>query len=266
LQHRETVMQLATQQLDTLKRQLTWIVAHELRTPLSNIDMTTQIARRQFGSTPIMHEFVQAIEASCLRMKRVVDQTVLIGQIEAGVLDANTLSETGLLWPLEDTLLKAIHMARRIAFKQADLPIHQTGMAGDTPILCYPAALQHAFAELLANALIYSPETGGVHVTQYHDQDTIRVEIIDQGPGIPGDRQRQVLEGFRQLNRDTHEQQGMGLGLALALAIIEAHQGQLSIHSAAGQGTTIAVTLSLSHLAMTSNRKGSYPYAQTASH
>jgi signal transduction histidine kinase len=188
-------------------------------------------------------------------MKRVVDQTVLIGQIEAGVLEADTLSETGLLWPLEETLLKAISMARRMAYKQADLPIHQTGIDGDTPILCYPAALQHAFAELVTNALIYSPATGDVHVTQYHDQDTIQVEISDQGPGIPVNRQRQVLEGFHQLDRDRHEQQGMGLGLALARAIIDAHQGQLSIHAAAGQGTTIVVTLPCSILGMGSKSR-----------
>jgi signal transduction histidine kinase len=105
------------------------------------------------------------------------------------------------------------------------------------------SALKHALAEVITNALNFSPQSGEVVVTQWEANGYAWLTITDHGPGIPEDRLKLTLKEYEQLDRKTQEQQGMGLGLPLANRIIEAHSGMLQINSVVGSATRVTIKL-----------------------
>jgi len=104
--------------------------------------------------------------------------------------------------------------------------------------------LEETVANLLANAVKYSHEGGRVTVSGTGGPDSIRLEIRDEGIGIPRDELPRVFEEFyRARNAKRVERDGTGLGLSMAKQVIERHGGSISIESEEGRGTTITVVL-----------------------
>jgi signal transduction histidine kinase len=104
-------------------------------------------------------------------------------------------------------------------------------------------ALKHALAELITNAINFSPEGSTVTISQWKTGDTVWLNITDSGPGMEPEKLERALEHFQQINRDSQEQQGMGLGLGLSHHLINAHGGTLEVKSVAGKGTQISIGL-----------------------
>jgi signal transduction histidine kinase len=103
--------------------------------------------------------------------------------------------------------------------------------------------LKHALAELIANALDFSPEGKEVQVSQWQANSEVWIMIVDQGAGMSASEVDHAFFDFRQVNRETNEQQGFGLGLPLARRIIEAHEGLLRLKSVVGKGTQVTVSV-----------------------
>jgi signal transduction histidine kinase len=96
---------------------------------------------------------------------------------------------------------------------------------------------------LLDNALRFTPEGGTVAVRARRQGDRVRIEVVDNGPGIPERHVTHLFEPFyqaRQVGRHT-----AGLGLAIAKGIVEAHGGEIGVDSAEGRGSTFWFTLSV---------------------
>jgi two-component system phosphate regulon sensor histidine kinase PhoR len=145
------------------------------------------------------------------------------------------------LW---DMLVSANNLARRFAYQQqpnVSVQFHEHDH--DSIVMCNPPALKQALAELIANALAFSPANGVVNLSQWRSSGSVMISIVDEGPGIPEDRLAEALDEFSQLDRETNEQQGMGMGLALAQRIIQAHGGVLDILSIVGKGTQVTIAL-----------------------
>ena len=141
-------------------------------------------------------------------------------------------------------LVAANNLARRFAYQQqpnVNVQLHDHDR--DSMVMCNPPSLKQALAELIANALTFSPDDSEVTITQSRSGGSVIVSIVDEGPGIPEDRLAEALHEFSQLDRETNEQQGMGMGLALAQRIIEAHGGTLEILSIVGKGTQVHIAL-----------------------
>ena len=250
LDRHATIAKTARQTLDSAKWQLTRMIAHELRTPLVGITSVVNVLSRQRGrlAPDELDDLLESINKGSKRLGRVVEQMVFTMQLEMGALTAETLPEEGLPVPLRDIRLVAINLARRFAFRNHDLSIRtREESETDNPlVVCHPSVLKHAFAELITNALVYSPPDSFVDIYQWLEDGMVCISIMDNGPGIAPELQRQSLEAFKQIDRESEEQQGMGLGLPLARRLIEAHNGTLELHSAPGQGTEVIVRLPVS--------------------
>jgi signal transduction histidine kinase len=110
------------------------------------------------------------------------------------------------------------------------------------------ARMNHVFANLLSNALRYTPPGGKVTVLGNADEAWVQFSVSDTGKGIPNQYLARVFEQFFQVP-DQGTQNGAGLGLAIVKEIVEAHGGTVKVESRVGEGSTFRFTLRRADLA-----------------
>ena len=225
-------------QTDEQRRNLLADVTHELRTPLTVIQ----------GNLEGMLDGVYPADETNLRA--LLDETHLLSRL---IDDLRTLAlaESGALQlkkePTDPLMLIRETMG---AFQpQADAAgVTLTVMDATLPLVALdPARMRQVLANLIGNALRYSPVRnaqgspagGSVLVRCGLLNDTIQIEVSDNGPGIPVEDLPHIFERFYK----SADSGGMGLGLAIARHIVLAHGGSIRAESAPGTGTTIRVEL-----------------------
>lgn len=233
------------QQIEGAKRQLVDMVAHELRTPLVSIQMALDIVSRQISQLEPsqIQDLLGYIERGSNRLHHLVEQMVFITKLEAGLLTHEEIVKYGMVSHLSEILMAATNLARNFSPRNPDVSIRLDVHDDTSAVLCDVNALKHVFAEIIANAIAFSPEGAEVVVTQWQIENQVLVSVIDQGPGIPPDQIKNALREFQQIDRQHREQQGMGLGLPLAKRIVEVHRGALEIKSVVGRGTQVTIAL-----------------------
>ncbi|MDX2163312.1 MAG: response regulator [bacterium] len=233
-------------QLEATKQQLARMVTHELRTPLISINMVLDVLSRQIDhlERQELAEMIETIRGGSQRLTHRVEQLVYLTQIDAGLLNAAVLRDHGVCVPLWDILMSSINLARRFAYsQQPGVTLETEDLNPEATVICNPPALKQALAELISNALKFSPANGMVKISQAMARGRVWVTITDQGEGIPEAAVKEALRPFAQINRERSEQQGIGMGLALAHAIIKAHGGELEIGAMIGHGTKVTLML-----------------------
>ena len=242
------LMEQSEQRLDYVKKQLARMVTHELRTPLISINTVVDVISRQVNqlTTRELRELMDTIDAGSKRLNHRVEQLVYITQLEAGLLDAETVRGQGMTMQMWELLVASTNLARRFAYQQQpNVSVQMHEHDREAMVVCNPPALKQALAELIANALTFAPENSNVEVTEWRSKGYVWISVSDRGAGIPQEKLKAALEAFQQLERETREQQGIGVGLTLAHQIIHAHGGTLDIRSVVGKGTQVTVSLPL---------------------
>jgi len=102
--------------------------------------------------------------------------------------------------------------------------------------------MRQAIANLLDNALKYTPEGGNVRLSCAVESGRVIVRVGDTGMGIPPDEQPRIWERLYRGDK-SRSQRGLGLGLSLVKAIVEAHRGEVSVRSQPGQGSEFSIAL-----------------------
>jgi two-component system sensor histidine kinase/response regulator len=239
------ITQSAGSELEQAKNTLVQLVSHELRTPLGSINTATEIISRQIGqlSANQLQELLGSIQRGGQRLNRLVDQIVMMLQLESGTLNHKHIVHNGLQTYLSEILIAAMDLARSFAYRQPDVIVHLDERDSDVVILCDTRALRHALAELITNAINFTPAGGQVTVAQWQAERRAWVSITDNGPGIPPDRLEYAFKNFQQIDRESREQQGIGLGLPLARQVIEVHGGTFELNSVVDTGTQVTISL-----------------------
>ena len=234
-------------ELEQAKKKIARLVVHELRTPMISINITQNLISRQLGklSPHELEELLETQNVGSRRLSRLIEQLAIIAQFDIGVFNHETIRTNGIPLPIHKLLTGAIHLARRFAYRNYDAEIYLTDDAENDEIICDNQFMKHALAELITNALNYSPEGGEVMITCHEIGENVQITIMDQGSGIPQELLEEASREFQQIDRETQEQQGLGMGLPLAQRIIEAHGGTLALASGEGQGTQAIVNLPL---------------------
>jgi signal transduction histidine kinase len=226
-----------------VRRDMARMFTHELRTPLVSMNMVSELlTRSQLGDLTgsDLQDLIETLQAGVTRLNRLMEQMVLLIQLDTGEMQ-KLIDEASSPGPLWDALTAAVSQARTFTYRQRDIEViyHHNDIAGNIQVEW--KSLRHALAELLSNAMAFSPKDQPVTVTQRLEGSSVALSITDRGPGIPEDRQRDLFRRFNQLEREKHDQQGIGMGLYLARSIIEASGGSLELTSASNRGTTVTV-------------------------
>ncbi len=245
LKRRTALTDSFSQELEQAKSSLARMVVHELRTPLVSVQMAKDIIQRQLSRmTPgSMQDMLETMGLGIDRLNHVVEQMVYLTQIETGLLNRKDILENGQVTPLSTIISSSVALARRFALRKQTGSIQMDMMDSEALVTVHSQSLKHALAEVIANALDFTPLTEDVGIHQWQTNGRVFVTVLDYGKGMSFQDQEKLLQRFSQPERDTQEQQGMGLGLFVAQQIVEAHGGALTLRSVPDRGTQIEINL-----------------------
>ncbi len=220
------------------RRNLTADIAHELRTPLHIIQGNLE-GMLDGVYQPTAENITDTLDETRL-LARLVDDLQTLSLAEAGQLP---LHPTRFL--LADLLTDAAAgFESRAAAQSVDLRVNVTTPSPELNA-DYDRLIQ-VLANLLANALRYTPENGQITLRGETAQDGVRITVSDTGAGIPAEDLPYIFDRFWRGDKSRARTEGSsGLGLAITKQLVLAHGGTISAESQPGKGTTFAIELPL---------------------
>jgi hypothetical protein len=226
-------------ELTQMKDDVVATVSHELRTPITSIrGFIELLLDAQSDLTDGQMRMLQTIERNAEQLQRVAEDLLADPGAGRGLRVAFTELD---LNRLAGDAVHAIQTSATVA------GIVLTIDPGDeVPIFGDPTRLHQLLGNLLSNAIKFSPRGGRVHVIVDNWDSYARVQVLDEGPGIPEGERDQLFERFYRLASSTEMGvPGTGLGLAIAKSVAEAHEGFVDIVDTPGWSTTFRVFLPL---------------------
>ncbi len=222
---------------DELKNNLVAFVAHEFRTPLTSLQMAVHLCTEEAAGplTEKQADLLFAAREDCNRLQTIVNDLLDVSRVHEGELALSTEA-----LGVEDLVSQALS-AHRTAADEKGLSLASEVLPGLAPVLADPERVKLVFANLIGNAIRYTPSGGRIAVRAKAEDGMTRFEVADTGPGIPREQQALVFEKFYRLPGSGS--QGAGLGLFIAREVVRAHGGTIGIDSEVGRGTTIWFTL-----------------------
>jgi two-component system sensor histidine kinase KdpD len=217
-----------------LRSALLQAVSHDLRTPLASIKASVSSLCQDDIDWPPQErkEFLTTISEETDRLTTLVSNLLDMSRLQAGVLQP-ALRPVGLEEVVPSALTSLGPRAGTV-----DAEVTETL----PPVLADASLLERAVANVVDNALRWSPPGARVRLEAGVFGGQVNVRVVDQGPGIPRRQRDLVFQPFQRLN-DTGGDTGVGLGLAVARGFLQAMGGTIEIEDTAGGGTTVVLSL-----------------------
>ncbi|MDE3024212.1 MAG: PAS domain S-box protein, partial [Acidobacteriota bacterium] len=225
--------------LETMRQDLVATVSHELRTPLAAIYGSALTLRREDVDLEeeMRNTLLRVIAEEAARLGEIVNDLLLAGQLDAGSLN------------VQIEACDALHIVRaEIESARAHAP-ETVELALDAPdelpaVSADPSQLRQVVANLIDNAIKYSPAGGPVTVSLGTGNGNVRLAVSDQGIGIPPSERRRIFEKFYRLDPEmTGGIGGTGLGLYICRELVRRVDGRIWVETNAGRGSTFVVEI-----------------------
>jgi signal transduction histidine kinase len=244
---RQTVEEL--RRLSALRADFVSLVSHELRSPMAAVIGAARTLQDRWST-------LSAAQREAF-LALIGDETSRLASLIGDVLDTSRLEAGTFSYRFDDVDLgRLVHEAvDTTAFAQQEVRV----VASVPPLPAIRAdreRLRQLLANLIDNAVKYSPSGGEVRVAASTANGSVRITVADDGPGIPHDQLGRIFEKFGRAEVAGGSKPGTGLGLFIARSIAEAHGGELDVSSPAGQGATFTLVLPVgqAHGAVSSQR------------
>lgn len=236
--------------LDELRTELIGVASHELKTPLTTLQMNLLLLNEKTDTlAPRQHEMLTAAIAGCEELGGTIDELLDVTRIEAGQLRLN-VSHVDL-----NTLLAQVLRQLQARLDDAGVSVQIERDGEVSKVRVDPARMGIVFANVLTNALKYSPKGSTITIRIAFVQDAlagvgsaVHIAVTDTGPGIPAQFRERVFEKFFRvehvLGDDSRDVRGTGIGLFLCREIVKAHDGTVTCAPGVdGVGTCVRITL-----------------------
>ncbi len=218
------------QQLEELRDNLTHMIVHDMRAPLSAMIGFLNLLRTGVGPrlSPPEKSALDTVTSSASRLADMVTTMLDVSRLESGAMplhpescDLRAVAAAGL-----DPLGPLVADRRILVLA-----------SGPVTARCDRELIRRVISNLLGNALKFAPPKTDIRIILDHRADRVRVEVIDAGPGIAPENQEKIFSKFGQV---TGPKQGMGSGLGLTFCklAVEAHGGRIGVSSEPGRGAT----------------------------
>jgi signal transduction histidine kinase len=223
-------------ELDRMKSEFVSVVSHELRTPLTTIKGSASTLRRGWDSVDekVRLEFLDSITAQCDRLTSMIEKILVVSGIQRGGLG---LQQTIFSLPVVANEAAALARNSTGAEREIKLELEETLASGDRK------RVREAAHSLIENALNFT--TGKVTVRVFVDKGIPRLQVEDEGPGIPKTKLKALLkkpfiQGDSSLTRRVG---GLGLSLYIARQVLESSGGWLDVQTGPDRGSVFTMAL-----------------------
>jgi len=221
------------------QRRFTADASHELRSPLSRLRAELEVTLRRARERAEYEETLRSCLSEVERLSHLTDELLMLARLDAG-------GSSGA--PRSVDLISILHEAVKLLGPEALR--RNVALVTDIPpelaVKVAPAAVSHVVANVLDNAVKFSPLGGDVTIGVAIEGSSAVVAVSNSGPGIPEDELPRLFERFYRGSAARHmEAPGVGLGLAICRALVEGQGGRISVNSAIDSGVTFTIRLPL---------------------
>jgi two-component system sensor histidine kinase NblS len=228
-------------ELEQMKSEFISNVSHELRTPITSIKsyVDTLCNHGEKLEPEIQKEFLQIIDNEADRLMFLINDVLELSRVEEGSRELEMLP-----LPIRQAAEYAMRAVNLMA-KDREIEL-SSDIEDDLPLAnINQESIERVVINLLTNSIKYTPVGGKIALKAFFDQESneIRVDVKDNGIGIPEECLEHIFERFYRVERKVHTIKGTGLGLTIVKKIVEKHGGHLSVDSALGEGSTFSFFL-----------------------
>jgi signal transduction histidine kinase len=232
--------------IEEMRRGLMANLSHDIRTPLTNIRAYAEMIRDISGNDPVKREkHLDVIIRETEYMNRLVSDMSELSRMQTGsyVLKKTNVDLVDVIHEvleIDGAMIDASHLKVVL-----DLPDHLIIYADEVKIT-------EVVQNYVSNAVKHSPEGGTITIRGWimEDEETVRVEVIDEGEGIAEEDQKMIWDRYQKASRSfSRSTQSTGLGLAIVKAILDAHGAAYGVVSSPGHGATFWFSFKETHTA-----------------
>ncbi len=226
-------------QLDEMKDEFVATVTHELKTPLTSIRALTEILR----DTPDVKEadrtrFLDIIGKETERLTRLINQLLDTQKANTGTFEIESVALR-----MEDVVKESMDSMQQV-FRDKMVDVTLEAEPSLPEIDGDPDRLKQVVLNLLSNAVRYGNETKPeIKVRIFTKENSLIVEVADNGPGIAEEDQERIFKPFSQTGDISKRKSGTGLGLSISRKIMNMHEGKLTVKSRPGEGAIFVMEL-----------------------
>lgn len=219
------------------QRQFTADASHELRTPVSIILTSSELALSKTREPAEYREQLVKCKRAAERMRQLTDSLLTLARLDSTTnIDLTHVDLDALL----HDAVSSIHSIADAKSIQIQTQLEHASLQGNETLL------RQAFHNLLSNAIKYSHPESHIFVRLLKSKDYASIEVEDQGIGIPESAIPKLFDRFYRVDESrARTEGGTGLGLSIAERIVHCHQGQISVDSVLGEGSTFRIVLPL---------------------
>jgi len=228
------------QKLNEQKNKYIGIVAHDLRSPIALAQSFTNLLLSEYDRfEKAKHlEFLNIISERCGYSINLMNNFLNVSKIEAGIFDMN-FEKTELIGFIK----RSITLTEFLAHSKGQR-INLINDIDSIEVNIDKDKVEQIISNLLSNAVKYSTSNTEIQIRLSKDNNSIKIEVTDQGQGIDNDELKDLFNPYRRVSsKPTDNEESVGLGLAIVKKLIEAHNGDISVQSSIGKGSTFKVTL-----------------------
>jgi PAS domain S-box-containing protein len=220
------------------KDQFLSTMSHELRTPLNAVlGFSDLLADERYGPlNEKQRRYLNHIHTGGKHLLSLISDILDLSKIEAGRMELALESLT-----VDSAFAEVLSVMQPLADKKSHVlsARAEPGLA----LRADATRFKQVLMNLLGNAVKFTPNGGRIELAARLTNGKVRVEVRDNGPGIPPDEQKRIFEAFYRLRESGKKNEGTGLGLAITQRLVELHGGQLGLDSELGQGSCFYFSL-----------------------
>nr|WP_218944707.1 MULTISPECIES: ATP-binding protein [unclassified Acinetobacter] len=206
------------------QRQFIADAAHELRTPITALNLQMQILLKQFPDA----QELQNLSKGLIRIQHLVSQLLSLAKQDASILEVETKQQFLLNQVAVNCVEQLVHLAMQ---KEIDLGMERQE---DVVLYCQESAVHSIIYNLIDNAIKYTPNQGVINVSVFEQAGFAMIQVEDSGPGISPELYEKILKRFYRIHH--HLEIGSGLGLSIVDKATERLGGKISFSKSASLG------------------------------
>lgn len=225
--------------LERMRRDFVANVSHELRTPISVVSANTEtLLDGALHDEEFAPKLLDAVHRNAERLTLIIDDLLDLSRLEAGSYSLHS----GRSQVLDVAERVAQSLAEKSAAKNSQVSVE---VDADLIVMTDEAALFQVLVNYLENAIKYTPAGSEIKISAWRRKSKIRVQVTDNGPGIPEKYRNRIFERFFRVDPGrSREMGGTGLGLSIVKHLVEAMGGRVGVSRAEPTGSSFWLELS----------------------